>query len=63
MNDTLSAIELLTVVRDAVNTGGDKATIVSILDKVILKKKIEVTTFEHEMEKEFAKDGFNSSQA
>ena len=54
MNDTLRDIELLTVVRDAVNTGGDKATIVSLLDKVILKKKIEVTTFEHEMEKEFA---------
>lgn len=63
MNDTLRDIELLTVVRDAVNTGGDKATIVSLLDKVILAKKIEITTFEHEMEKEFAKDGFNSSQA
>ena len=61
MNETLRGIEVLTVVRDAVNHGGDKATIVSLLDKVILKKKIEVTTFEHEMEKEFAKDGFNNS--
>lgn len=55
MNDTLRDIEVLTVVRDAVDTGGDKATIVSLLDKVILKKKIEVTTFEHEMEKEIAR--------
>ena len=61
MNETLRDIELLTVVRNAVDTGGDKATIVSLLDKVILKKKIEVTTFEHEMEKEFVKDGFSNS--
>ena len=60
MNDTLRDIELLTVVRDAVNTGGDKATIVSLLDKVILAKKIEITTFEHEMEKEFARGIDNS---
>jgi len=55
MNETLRDIEVLTVVRDAIDTGGDKATIVSLLDKVILKKKIEVTTFEHEMEKEIAR--------
>jgi len=55
MNETLRDIEVLTVVRDAVDTGADKATIVSLLDKVILKKKIEVTTFEHEMEKEIAR--------
>jgi len=55
MNETLRDIEVLTVVRDAVDTGSDKATIVSLLDKVILAKKIEVTTFEHEMEKEIAR--------
>lgn len=55
MNETLKDIEVLTVVRDAVDTGADKNTIVSLLDKVILKKKIEVTTFEHEMEKEIAR--------
>ena len=55
MNETLRDIEVLTVVRDAVDTGADKTTIVSLLDKVILKKKIEVTTFEHEMEKEIAR--------
>lgn len=55
MNETLRDIEVLTVVRDAVDTGADKGTIVSLLDKVILKKKIEVTTFEHEMEKEIAR--------
>ena len=60
MNETLKDIELLTVVRNAVDTCGDKATIVSLLDKVILKKKIEVTTFEHEMEKEFARGIDNS---
>ncbi|MBL96414.1 MAG: hypothetical protein CMF52_01230 [Legionellales bacterium] len=60
MDETLRDIELLTVVRNAVDTGCNKETIVSLLDQVILKKKIDVTTFEHEMEKEFARGIDNS---
>lgn len=55
MNDLLEDIETLRIVRYAVDTNQDRDTIVSLLDKVILRKQVEITMFERTMEEENAR--------
>jgi len=55
MNEILNDIETLTIVRNAVSTGVEKEKTIELLDKVIRLKSLEITNFENEMEKEFAR--------
>ena len=55
MNEILNDIETLTIVRNAVSTGVEKEKTIELLDKVIRLKSLEMTNFENEMEKEFAR--------
>ena len=52
MNDLLEDIETLRIVRYAVDTNQDRDTIVSLLDKVIHRKQVEITMFERTIEEE-----------
>lgn len=60
MDELLKDIETLTTVRNAVVNGVAREKTVELLDKVIELKQLEVTTFENEMEKEFARGIDNS---
>ena len=55
MNDLLKDIETLTVVKNAVSKGVETEKVIELLDSVIKLKTIEITNFETEMEKEFAR--------
>jgi hypothetical protein len=55
MIDIIKDIETLTTVRNAVVNGVAREKTVELLDKVIQLKQLEITTFENEMEKEFAR--------
>ena len=55
MLDIIKDIETLTTVRNAVVNGVAREKTVELLDKVIQLKQLEITTFENEMEKEFAR--------
>jgi rRNA processing protein Krr1/Pno1 len=55
MNDLLKDIETLTVVKNAVSKGVETEKVIELLDSVIKLKTIEITNFENEMEKEFAR--------
>jgi|AACY02.1.fsa_nt_gi rRNA processing protein Krr1/Pno1 len=55
MNDLLKDIETLTIVKNAVSKGVETEKVIELLDSVIKLKTIEITNFENEMEKEFAR--------
>jgi len=55
MNDLLKDIETLTIVKNAVSKGIETEKVIELLDSVIKLKTIEITNFENEMEKEFAR--------
>jgi len=55
MNDLLKDIETLIVVKNAVSKGVETEKVIELLDSVIKLKTIEITNFENEMEKEFAR--------
>jgi rRNA processing protein Krr1/Pno1 len=55
MNDLLKDIETLTIVKNAVSNGVETEKVIELLDSVIKLKTIEITNFENEMEKEFAR--------
>jgi len=55
MNDLLEDIEILRIVRYAVDTSQDRDTIVNMLDKAILQKQNEIIAFELGMEEEIAR--------
>jgi rRNA processing protein Krr1/Pno1 len=45
----------LTIVKNAVSKGVETEKVIELLDSVIKLKTIEITNFENEMEKEFAR--------
>jgi len=55
MNDLLKDIETLAIVKNAVSKGVETEKVIELLDSVIKLKTIEITNFENEMEKEFAR--------
>jgi len=55
MNDLLKDIETLTIVKNAVSKGVETEKVIELLDSVIKLKTIEITNFENEIEKEFAR--------
>ena len=55
MNELLKDIETLTIVKNAVSKGVETEKVIELLDSVIKLKTIEITNFENEMEKEFAR--------
>jgi len=54
MNEVIRDIDSLRVIQRGVKTGADKDLIVELIDKIIELKTMEITTFENQLEKEFA---------
>ena len=54
MNEVIRDIDSLRVIQCGVKTGADRDLIVELIDKIIELKTLEITTFENQLEKEFA---------
>lgn len=54
MNEVIRDIDSLRVIQRGVKTGADRDLIVELIDKIIELKTLEITTFENQLEKEFA---------